>query len=147
MLCLFYVTVENLYNILSFWHVLCNVVTDNLSLVVFIKNFLLHHTLTNSSHLWAMLWVYDSSNDVTTESWTNLVKLLLIVLVYKLTSLILHLHVEVANLKFCTVGSKTAEKSRANTRTEVTTDNGSTHKADLWLLLLEEINYESCVRV
>ena len=147
MLCLLNVTVENLYNIFGLWHVLCNVVTDNLSLVVLIKNFLLHHTLTNSCHLWAMLWVYDGSNDITAECRTDLIKLLFVVLVHEFTSLILHLHVKVANLKFCTVGCKTAEESRTYTRTEITTDNGSTHEADLWLLFLEEINNESCVRI
>ena len=147
MLCLLYVTIKNLYYILGLRNVLGNVVTDNLCLVVLIKNFLLHHALTNSSHLWTMLWVYDSSNDVTTESRTNLIELLLIVLVYEFTSLILHLHVKVTNLKLGTIGSKTAEESRAYTRTEVTTDNGSTHETNLWLLFLEEVNYESCVRI
>ena len=147
MLCLLYVTVEYLYYILCLWNVLSNIVTNNLCFVVLIENFLLHNTLTNSSHLWTMFWVYDSSNDVTTESRTNLIELLLVVLVYKFTSLILHLHVEVTNLKFGTIGCKTAEESRAYTRTEVTTDNGSTHETDLWLLFLEEINYESCVRI
>jgi uncharacterized repeat protein (TIGR01451 family) len=34
---------------------------------------LTHNALTHSSHLWTALWVNDSSDDVTTKGWTNLV--------------------------------------------------------------------------
>ena len=68
-------------------------------------------------------------------------------LIDNLSSFVLYLHVEIANLKLGTVGGKTTEEGGRNTRTKVTTYYGSSHKAYLWLLFLEKVHHKGCVRV
>ena len=142
------VTVENLDYIFSLRHELCHIVTDHFALVVLVEHFLLHHTLAHCSHLWTVLWVDDSCHDVTAEGRTDLIELLFEMLYDRLLVLIeAAVHVEVTDLELCTVGSKTAEESRRDTRTEVTADDCCTHEADLRIFLLEEVDEDSSVRI
>ena len=140
MLRLLDMTVEYLHHIFCLRDILGDIVAYDLCLVVLVENLLLHDTLTHSGHLWAMLRIDDGRHDVSTESRTYLVELLLIVLVDKLSCLVLHLHVEVAYLKLGTVGCKTAEESRGDTWAEVAAYDSGTHEAYLWLLFLEEVD-------
>ena len=131
----FHVAVDNFNNIVCFRNKLSHVVTNNLTLIVFIKDFLLHHTLTNCSHLWTMLRIDDSGNDVTTESRTNLIKQIFVCNTCLLILMTTY-------FQLSTVGSQTTSQCRRNTRAKVTTDNGSTHKTNLRFFLLEKI-YEN----
>lgn len=134
--------VENLHDILCLRNILRNIMADNLTLVVLVEHFFLHHTLTHCRHLWTVLRVDDCRNDVSAKGRTNLVELLLIVLGHKLTVIILHLHVKIADFKLRAVGCQTAEQCRRDTRTEVASDDSGTEEAYLWLLLLEEIDHK-----
>ena len=54
---------------------------DHLALVVSFVNLLLHHTRAYCRHLWTMLRVDNGCHDVATESWADLVKEVLELLV------------------------------------------------------------------
>ena len=128
-----YVVIEYLhYEVLS-RNILAYLWIDNFLLALTLVDALLHHAGTYGSHLWTVLWIDDGSHDVTTESWTNLIEQTLIVLAALLV-------VVITDFKLCTVGSQTAGEGRRNTRTEVATDNGSTHQRNLRILLLEEVD-------
>ena len=143
MLSLLHMAVEHLDYVLSLWHILSHVVTYYLSLVVLVKHLFLHHTLTHGSHLRAVLRVYDGSHDVAAEGRADLHQLVVIMLRYKFASLVLHLHVEVIDFQFGTVGSQSAEESGRHSWTEVATYHGSAHEANLRFLLLEEVYHQS----
>ena len=104
MLSSFYMVVENLNSIRERINILLWVWINNLALSITLVNSLLHYTRTNCCHLWTVLWVNDSSNNVTTESRTDSMQHVVVVLA---TLLI----VELTNLKLCTVGSKTRGQS------------------------------------
>ena len=99
-------TVEYLYDIISLRYILAYLMLYDLTFVVRIENLTLHHTVANGCHLWTMFWVHDGSDDRTSECWTNLHQLLLVVLVDEIITF-LHLHVEVVNLELSTVGCQT----------------------------------------
>ena len=94
------VTVYNLYHIISFRYIFGNISNDNLTIVISIENFLFHHTLTDSSHLWAVFRIHNSCNDVTTESRTDLIEQLVVVLTKFLIIMF-------TDFELCTVGSQT----------------------------------------
>jgi hypothetical protein len=92
-----------------------------------------------------MLGVDDGGDDGTTESGTNLVELVFVVLVNEIALSILHLHVERANLQLGAVGCQTRVECGRHTGTKVATDDGGTEETNLWLLLLEEVHDSGCV--
>ena len=134
-----YVVVEYLYYEVLSRNILAYLRVNYFLLALTLVDALLHHARADCSHLWAVIWVYDGSHDVTTEGRTNLIEQTLIVL----TTLLI---VVITDFKLCTVGGKTAGQGRRNTRTEVATDNGSTHQCNLRLLLLEEVDENVCMR-
>ena len=91
---LLYVTVEHLHYIVGKRNVLSHIVLHHFTLVILVEDFLLHHTVANGCHLWTMFGVDDGGDDGTTESRTNLIELVFVVLVNEITFCILHLHVE-----------------------------------------------------
>ena len=95
-----YVVVKHLYYESLGAYILAYLRINNLLAALAIVEGLLHHTTTNSSHLWTMVGVHDSSYDVTTEGRANLVEQILV----GLTS---HLVLERTNLQLCAVGSQT----------------------------------------
>ena len=95
------VVVEYLYNEVFSWNILAYLWINYFLLAITLVDALLHHAGTDSSHLWTVVWVYDGSHDVTTESWTNLIEQTLVVLAALLV-------VVITNLELCTVGSQTA---------------------------------------
>ena len=54
---------------------------DHLALVVSFVDLLLHHAWAYRRHLWTMLGVDNGCHDITTESWADLVKEVLKLLV------------------------------------------------------------------
>ena len=104
MFCFLNMTVDNLYYIICFGYIFRNVVTNNLTLIVSINNFFLHHSFTNSRHLRTVFRIDDSSYNVTTKSWTNLIQQIFIsnpiLLVFMIT-----------DFQLSTVGSQTTCQS------------------------------------
>ena len=139
MLRLFYMTVNHLYYIVCFRNILRNVVVHHFAGVVFVEDFLLHHTFANGCHLWTVFRVDDGSHDVTTEGRTNLIQQVFV------SDAVLLVFVR-TDFELCTVGSQTAGQSRRNARAEVTTDNGCTHQANLRLFFLEQVHEDRSVR-
>ena len=140
------VVLGSLYVVVEYFHY--EVLSRNILAYLWVNHFLLaltlvdallHHARADCSHLWTMIRIDDSSHDVSTESRTDLIEQTLIVLAALLV-------VVITNLKFCTVGSQTTGEGRRNTRTEVATDNGSTHQCNLRFLLLEEVDENVCMR-
>ena len=145
--CLLDMAVENLDYILCLRYIFRYIVSDDLTLVVLVEHLFLHHTLTDGGHLWTVLRIDDSGNDIAAERRTNLIELLLVVLGDEFAVLVLHFHVEIAYFKFGTVGGKTAEQCRRDTWSEVASYDGRSEKAYLRFLFLEEIYHESRVRI
>ena len=139
MFCFLNMTVDNLYYIICFGYIFRNVVTNNLTLIVSINNFFLHHSFTNSRHLRTVFRIDDSSYNVTTKSWTNLIQQIFIsnpiLLVFMIT-----------DFQLSTVGSQTTCQSWRNTRSQVTTDNGSSHQTDLWFFFLKQVDKNRSMR-
>ena len=96
-----YVVVEYLYNKVFSRNILAYLWINHFLLALTLVDALLHYAGTYSSHLRTVLWVYDSSHDVTTEGRTNLIEQTLIVLAALLI-------VVITDFKLCTVGGKTA---------------------------------------
>ena len=95
------VVVEYLYYEVFSRNILAYLWINHFLLALTLVDALLHHAGTDSSHLRTVVWVYDSSHDVTTEGRTNLIEQTLVVLAALLV-------VVITNLKLCTVGSQTA---------------------------------------
>ena len=138
-LCSLNVAVEHLYNEVCLGHVLSYVRVNHFALCLALVESLLHHAAAHGSHLRTVLRVDDSSHDVATESRTDLIEQVVVVNAALLV-------VVVADFKLRTVGCKTAGERRRNARTEVATDNSSTHERYLRLLLLEEVHKDVGVR-
>ena len=66
------VALDDLYHKVGLVYIVLYLVADDHALVVFIKNFLLHHTLTHGRHLWTMLGVDDGSHHITAEGGEHL---------------------------------------------------------------------------
>lgn len=96
-----YVVVEYFYYEVLSRNILAYLWINHFLLALTLVDALLHHARANGSHLRTVVWVYDSSHDVTTEGRTNLIEQSLIVLAALLV-------VVITNLKLCTVGSQTA---------------------------------------
>ena len=96
-----YVVVEYFYYEVLSRNILAYLWINHFLLALTLVDALLHHARANGSHLRTVVWVYDSSHDVTTEGRTNLIEQTLIVL----TTLLI---VVITDFKFCTVGGKTA---------------------------------------
>ena len=106
--------------------------------LAFIDSFL-HHARAHRGHLRTMLRIDDGSHDIATESGTNLIEQVVVVL--------LRLDVvEVADFELGAVGGEAAGQRGADARTEVATDDGGAHQADLRLFLLEEVDEDIGVR-
>ena len=96
-----YVVVEYLhYEVLS-RNILAYLWVNHFLLALTLVDALLHHARADCSHLWTVVWIYDSSHDVTTEGRTNLIEQTLVVLAALLI-------VVITDFKLCTVGGKTA---------------------------------------
>ena len=147
MFCLFHMSVEHAYDILRLGDIFRHVVAHHFCGIVLVENLFLHHALAHRSHLRAVFGVDDGSDDVSAESWSYLIELLLVVFRDEFSRLVLHLHVEVSDFEFGAVGGESAEQCRGDTRAEVTSDDGSAHEADLRFLLFEEVDDEGCMRV
>ena len=96
-----YVVVEYLYYEVFSRNILAYLWINHFLLALTLVDALLHHARAYGSHLRTVLWVYDSSHDVTTEGRTNLIEQTLIVLAALLI-------VVITDFKLCTVGGKTA---------------------------------------
>ena len=130
---LFNVAREHLHHITFGLYVVCYVGINGFSLIVVVQHLLLHHTTSHRSHLWSVVGVNDRCHDISTEGGTNLVKQLLVMFACFLVII-------VANLQLGAVCGKSASKRRRNARSQIATDNGCAHQADLWFLLFEEVH-------
>ena len=99
----------------------------------------LHDAATHSGHLRTVVGVDDGGYEVAAESGTYLVEQILIGLAA--------LFVLVGtNLQLRAVGGETAGEARRDTRTQVASNDGGTHEANLRLLLLEEVHHDVGMR-
>ena len=135
----FHVAFDNFYYEVLIAHIFRYFETTDFAFIVSIEDLFFHHTLAHCCHLWTALWVDDSSHDVTTESWTNLIKKIIVFFV-------VFLIFELTNFEHSTVGSQTAEQRRRYARTKVATNRSCTKKCDLWLFFFEEVNNYACMR-
>ena len=129
----FYVTVNDFDYIVCFRNKLGNVVVHHFTLIIFIQNLFLHHSLTNGRHLRAVLGVDNGCNDVTTEGGTNLIQQIFI------SDAVLLVFVG-TDFQLGTVGSQSAGQCGRYTRSQIAADNSSAHQTDLWLFLFEQIH-------
>ncbi len=74
--------VRLLHYIVRVGYVFFHVVTDHFSLISRREDFFLHHTFANGCHLRAVFRVHNRSNDVTTESRTDLIQQVLVSLTF-----------------------------------------------------------------
>ena len=106
--------------------------------LTFVYGFL-HHARADGSHLRTVVGVDDGRHDVTTKSGTNLIEQVVVV--------ILGLDVvKVTDFELGAVGGEAAGQRGADARTEVATDDGGAHQANLRLFLLEEVDEDIGVR-
>ena len=70
---LFYVAVDDLYDIIRFRNIFGDVVFYHFAFITGVQNFFFHHTFANSRHLRTVFRIDDRRYDVTTESGTDLV--------------------------------------------------------------------------
>jgi len=70
---LFYVAVDDLYDIIRFRNIFGDVVFYHFAFIVGIQDFFFHHTFANSRHLRTVFRIDDRRYDVTAESGTDLV--------------------------------------------------------------------------
>jgi len=80
-----------------------------------------------------VLGVDDGCHDVAAKGRTNLVKQVFVLSLADWVGVI-------ANLQGGTVGGKTAGEARRDAWSQVATNHGSTHQADLWLDFLEKVD-------
>ena len=69
----FYMTVDNFHNKVSLWYIFSNIRVNDFAFSLAIVDSLLHNARAYCSHLWTVVWVNNSSYDITTESRTNLI--------------------------------------------------------------------------
>ena len=92
-------SVDNINHIVFCRHIFCNVRINHFALgLTFIDGFL-HYTRAHSCHLWAMIGIDNGGYNVTTESGTDLIKQVLIMLPGLL-------FIVISNLKLGTIGGK-----------------------------------------
>ena len=65
--------IQDLGDILGLRNKLGNILKNNLTLVVRIQDLGLHYARTDGSHLWAVLGIYDSCNDIASKGRADLV--------------------------------------------------------------------------
>ena len=130
MLCLLYVAFDDIDHKVGIGYISGYIVFYDFGLVGGVENLFFHHTLADSGHLRAIVGVDDGCHDIAPKSGTNLVKEFLV----GLTCLSVFVR---TYLESRTVGSEPRKERRRHTRSEVATDDGSSHKAHLRLLLFE----------
>ena len=130
-LALLNLTVDDFHHEAGRVDILVGVQVDDLALVVGVKNFLLHHTLTHGSHLGTALGVDDGGDDVAAEGGTDLVQQVLVLLALGCVGV-------VTDLQRGAVGGQAAVQARGNAGTQVTADGGGAHEAHLRLNFLEQ---------
>ena len=130
-----YMVVEHLYHVCLWRNILRYFGVNHFILGLSLIEGLLHHTRAHGSHLGTMVGVDDSGHDVAAKGRSNLIEQVLV-------GLLVLLVLVGTDLQFGAVGGETAGERGRHARTQVTSDNGGTHEADLWFLFLEEV-YEN----
>ena len=108
--------------------------------MVGIEDFFLHHAFAYGGHLRTAVGIDNCCYDIAAECGANLVQQVGIFFAG------LGIFV-VADFECGAVSCQTTVEARADTWTEVTTNAGSAHEANLGLNLTEEIDYDCCVRI
>ena len=70
---LFYVAVDDFYDIIRFRNILGDVMFYHFAFIIGVQDFLFHHAFANCRHLRTVFRVDDRRHDVTTESGADLV--------------------------------------------------------------------------
>ena len=76
----FHVSLNDLHDIALGRHIVCNIGIDCFAGMVCIEYLTLHHSFTYSSHLGTVVGIDDGADDVSSESGSNLIEQVLIVL-------------------------------------------------------------------
>ena len=93
--------VEHLHHISLGRYILRHFGVNHLALCLALIESLLHHTRAHGGHLWTVVGINDGGNDITSESRANLIEQFVV-------GFLVFLVLIRTNLKFCTVGSKSA---------------------------------------
>ena len=139
MLGLLDMVIENLHHISLLGDIFIDIRINHLSGGLSLINSLLHDTRADSRHLRTVIRIDDGRDNVATESGTDLVKKILV----GLSGLRVGVRTD---LKLGTVGGEAAGQRGRYPRTEVATDHGSAHEANLRLLPLEKLHKDVSVR-
>ena len=126
----FHLAIDDFYHKVGVGNVFFRIQFNNFSFVSGIVNFFFHHAFANRRHLRTAFGVNDSRYDVASESGTNLIQQIFVCLIV--------LFVLVGTYFQCgAVGRESAVQRRGNPRTEVATDTGGSHQANLRFLFFE----------
>ena len=125
--------VDDFYYIVRFGNIVGYIMFDDLTFIVSIQNLFLHHALAYGCHLRAVFGVHNRCHDVTAECGTDLVQQVLVGLTFFFVLV-------AADFERSTIGCQSAGQCGRYARTEVTTDDGCAHQADLRLFFFEQVD-------